>query len=119
MPEGQFSGSRSAYVYTSDAEELYILQLDDTLASIAGTDLDDYTGQADAKPAPKRFKPRIVYWENTDRTKRKRIVCGKTDATLYAQEKSSSLTVDGTTGFTTGRVGEKLTYIRQKEAVDG
>jgi hypothetical protein len=119
MAEGQFLGTRSAYVYTTDAEDLYILQLDDTLAALTGTDLEDYTGQADAKPAPKRFSPRIVYWESNDRSKRKRIVCGKGDSALYGQETSSKLTVDGVEGFTTGRVGEKLTYVRAKEAADG
>ena len=119
MPEGQFLGTRSAYVYTTDAEDLYILQLDDTLASLAGTELDDYTGQANTKPAPKRFSPRIVYWESDDRTKRKRIVCGKPDAALYGQETSSALTIDGISGFTTGRVGEKLTYVKAKVADPG
>lgn len=116
MPEGQFLGTRSAYVYTTDSEDLYIIQVDDTMASLAGTELEAYTGQSGAKPIVKRFKTRFVYWEAKDRSKRKRIICGKPDAALYAQETSSTVTVDGVEGFTTGRVGEKMTYIRQKEA---
>lgn len=113
MPEGQFLGSRKAYVYTADdaTSEYYIL-LDETLASLAGVSLPAYTGQTGVQPLPKRFKPRIVYWESNDGVYRKRITCGSGAATLYAANTSQTLTIDGVDGRTTGRVGEKFSFVK-------
>lgn len=113
MGLGQFLGPRLAYVYTSDdGSTEYVLQLDSTLATLTGVDLENYTGQSGVSPAPKRFEPRIVYWESNDGVYRKKLVCGTTNATLYATNTSTSLTIDGIAGKTTGRVGEKLTFIK-------
>lgn len=112
MPEGQFTGPRSAYVYTTDDGKTTVLLLDETIASLTGTGLVPYTNQAIDMPATYRFNPRIVYWQSEDRTKRKRITCGTNSASLYAKTVSASLTIDGIAGFTTGRVGEKLSYLR-------
>lgn len=113
MAEGQFLGARKAYVYTSDdGTTEYVLSLDETLATLTGVDLENYTGQDGVIPAPKRFKPRKVYWQSNDGKYRKKITCGTTDSTLYKANKSTTLTIDGVAGATTGRVGEKLTFVR-------
>lgn len=112
MAEGQFLGNRKSYIYVSDEGTKYIALLDETLASLADVGFDEYTGQADAQPMPKRFKMRLVYWEATDFYKRKRLYCGKNDATLYKKKASTNLIVDGVAGFTTGRVGEKMSYVK-------
>lgn len=113
MAVGQFLGPRKNYVYTADnGSTEYVLNLDETLGSITGCDLEIYTGQEGVSPAPKRFKPRIVYWESDDGKYRKRLTCGTTDATLYATNSSTNLTIDGVSGKTTGRVGEKLTFLK-------
>lgn len=114
MPVGQFTGSRSQYVYTNDAGGKYVLTLDDTLAALSNTlTVFDPTAPAGAAPPPKRFKPRGVFWQGTGTGfvgKRKYIVCGTSADTLYATAASQSLTVDGATGKLTGRKGEKLTF---------
>jgi len=117
MGVGQFLGPRLAYIYTADdGTTEYVLQLDSTLATIPGAALTNYTGQPGVSPAPRRFEPRIVYWESNDGVYRKRLVCGTTTATLYATNVSTSLTIDGIAGKTTGRVGEKLTFLKAQAA---
>jgi hypothetical protein len=116
MPEGQFSGERSRYVYESDGGVNFILTLDDTLV-IAGSGLVPFDPQnppaGGVCPAPKRFKPRGVYWQATDtgfEGKRKFIVAGTSAAAIYATNASTSFQVDSVDGLTTGRRGETLTF---------
>lgn len=116
MPEGQFTGSRASYVYTSDTGALYVLQLDETLGDLTGVDLDafDPGSPGAATPKPTRFSPRGVYWQATAtgfEGKRKFLVCGTTDATLYDSNVRQTLTIDGVAGTTTGRRGEKLSFL--------
>lgn len=117
MPEGQFTGTRSSYIYTADDGTTTILQVDDTLAGLTGTGLISYTGQAVDGLSVLRFTPRIVYWESDDKTKRKRIICGDVTGTLYSKVTSAALTIDGVAGKTTGRRGEKLSYLKAKAVV--
>lgn len=113
MPEGQFSGSRSTYEYLSDGGVSYLIQLDDTLASLAGTGLVAAVAGTTSPTAPKRFSPRVVFWEGTlnGNVVRKQIVCAPT-GTLYQSNVSQSLTVDGVAGVTTGRRGERLSFLK-------
>jgi hypothetical protein len=114
MPVGQFTGTRAKYVYTTDTDDQYILELDTTLAALSTTlTAFDPASPGDATPAPKRFTPRGVHWQGTAtgfERKRKFIVCGQTDDTLYDSSTSQVLTIDGAAGKTTGRKGEKLTF---------
>lgn len=114
MPVGQFTGTRSKYVYTNDVGTDYILELDDTLAALSTTlTAFDPANPGTAVPAPRRFKPRGVYWKGTAtgfEGKRKFIVCGDPSDTLYDSSVSASLTIDGAAGVTTGRKGESLTF---------
>lgn len=123
MPEGQYSGQRKSYIYESDAGKTYILLLDSTLASLANTGLVEATtaNAATATPAPKRFKPRVVFWQGTlnGRTVRKALVCGDVTSTLYAKDTSQDVTIDGVAGSTTGRRGEKLSFVALGQAAGG
>lgn len=114
MAEGQFTGSRSKYVYTMDGGQDVILTLDDTLAALSTTlTAFNPASPGTAVPAPRRFKPRVVFWEGTAagfEGKRKAIVVGDTSDTIYATQTGAALTVDGVAGRTTGRRGEKLTF---------
>lgn len=117
MPEGQFSGSRSRYVYeTETVDEKFILTLDDSLVT-PGQALQPYDPEnpplGNICPAPKRFKPRIVYWQGTGagfEGKRKQLVCGTSTAALYATNAPQSVPIDQVDGITTGRRGEVLTF---------
>lgn len=109
---GNSLGPRKAYVYTTDDGKTTILLLDETIATLTGTGLVPYTNQVPDLPKTYRFTPRIVYWESDDKTLRKRITCGTASAALYAKTVSAPLTIDGTAGYTTGRVGEKVSYLR-------
>lgn len=122
MPEGQYTGQRKSYIYESDAGKKYILLLDSTLAGLANTGLVEATSgnTADATPAPKKFKPRVVFWQGTlnNRTVRKALVCGDVTATLYAKDTSQTVTIDGVDGSTTGRRGEKLSFVKLAQAAN-
>lgn len=114
MAEGQFTGSRAKYVYTNDSGDNVILTLDTTLAALSTTlTAFDPANPGTATAAPKRFKPRGVYWKGTGAGfvgKRKFIVCGDPTDNLYDTSVGASLTVDGVAGVTTGRRGETLTF---------
>lgn len=114
MPEGQFSGSRSRYVYTNDSGDDYILRLDDTLAALSTTlTAFDPANPGTAVKKPDGFKPRGVYWIATAtgfEGRKKFIVCGDGSDALYDTTTGATLTVDGVAGRTTGRKGESLTF---------
>ena len=121
MPEGQFTGERKAYLYENDNGTKYVMQLDGTLGDLTGSNLEDYTGQDGAQPKPTRFEPRGVYWQGKlgDRQVRKFIVCNASGSTLYESDTSQELTIDGVAGYTTGRRGEQLSFIRAQDGGDG
>jgi hypothetical protein len=115
MAEGQFTGKRSAYLYTSDAGQQYLIRTDDTLATLGGTGLIAATtaNATGAQNPPKRFKPRGVHWQGVlnGRIVRKFIITnGGDSATLYVSGVVTSLTIDGVVGNTTGRRGEVHSY---------
>lgn len=120
MPEGQYSGERGNYVYTSDDGSDYIISTDKTLGNIPGADLQLATAGSDAVSPPRRFRPRIVYWQGelNDRIVRKKIICDSTSS-LYQNNKSVALTIDGVAGFTTGRRGEKFSYLKLNQDSNG
>jgi len=115
MPEGQFTGPRGKYVYTNDAGGKYILRLDSTLVmSNSGLTVYDPVEDDDATPKPVRFTPRGVFWQATAsgfEGKRKFLIAGTADAELYQQSAPATFNVDAVAGTTTGRKGEKLTYL--------
>lgn len=111
MPEGQFIGRKSKFIYTSDTNVDYKITLDRTLGTIANTGLtEDAAGTAVAPPPPKRFKPRVLYWQGVldGRIVRKALVVNR--AALYNAPGSQEITIDGVVGRTTGRRGEALTF---------
>lgn len=113
MPEGQFGGSRATYEYIAESGAVYQLSLDETLGGITDAGLNRATTDTTATPAPKRFKPRGVYWEGTldSKVRRKFIVCAST-STLYQSDTSQDVTIDGVAGKTTGRRGETLSFLK-------
>lgn len=115
MPEGQFSGSRSKYVYDSDSGKQYVLTLDDSLV-LVGSGLIPYdpATQATAVAAPKGFQPRRVFWQGTAADfigKRKALVAGNPADDLYAPDVPQTFAVDGVAGITTGKKGERMSFI--------
>lgn len=113
MPEGQFLGSRTTYNYTMDDGTEIQLVLDSTIGGIAGAGLAPATNGDGSIPKPLRFEPRGVYWQGQlgSSIKRKFIPCNDA-AALYATNVSTSLTIDGVSGITTGRRGEKLSFAK-------
>lgn len=120
MAEGQYAGLRGNYEYTSDDGTEYIISTDRTLGAIAGADLQLATASSTAVAVPKRFRPRVVYWQGelNDRIVRKKIICDST-STLYQNNKSVALAIDGVAGFTTGRRGERFSYLKLNQDSNG
>lgn len=124
MPEGQYTGARKAYLYTPDSgDNTYLISTDETLGGLAGSGLVLATTAniANAQPAPKRFKPRVVFWQGVldGRIVRKSIICGTTSATLYDSDSPQAVTIDGVAGSTTGRRGERLSFLNLSAAAPG
>lgn len=105
---GQTVGPRSYYTYTSDGGTDYSLLLDDTLAAAAGL-----TAGTTAPSPPRRFSPRVVLLQATvgGRIVRKRLVVNADNA-LYQTDVTGTITIDGVSFGSTGRVGEKATFPR-------
>lgn len=118
MPEGQFSGERKTYEYTDDLGNVYLLTLDATLGDLTDNGLTEATETTTGTPAPKRFEPRVVFWQGTlsGKSVRKQLVCGDPNAPLYGLNVAQALTIDGVAGFTTGRKGEKLSFLKLASA---
>ena len=119
MPEGQFLGKKGSYLYATDSGIIYVIQRDQTLATLPGTDFTPATDAASLlSPTPKRFQARGVHWQGVlgdgvnGRIVRKFIICFTPTSTLYASDVSQNLTVDGVLGFTTGKRGEQLSFAR-------
>lgn len=114
MAEGQYSGRRRPYLYTSDSGEVFLLQKDETLGDLVGTGLTRATtgNVGNASPVPKRFEPRGVFWQGIlgDRVVRKFLVCNAT-GTLYAGNTPQAVNIDGVVGSTTGKRGEQQTFV--------
>lgn len=113
MPEGQFSGTRATYEYTTEEGDVYLLTLDTTLGGLPAAGLSVATATTTGTTPPKRFKPRVVFWEGliSGRKVRKQLVC-EADSTLYSSVKSQALTIDGVSGFTTGKKGERFSFAK-------
>lgn len=113
MPEGQYSGTRTTYEYTSENDVVYLLTLDTTLGDLSEAGLVAATSGTEGVSPPKRFKPRVVFWEGVlgGRKVRKELVC-EANSTLYDSATSQALTIDGVEGFTTGKKGEKFTFLK-------
>ena len=113
MAVGQLLGPRSWYLYTGeDGATQYLMLLDDTLAGLTGTGLVAATtaNSAGVPQAPKRFKPRVVFWQINGGSNRKNIICGTKNASLYASNGAAALTIDGDAGTVTGRRGEFISF---------
>lgn len=101
---GNLLGERRYYAYTSDTGANYKYQTDEDLGAAIGATLNDTHPDM-----PKKFKPRGVYVQNSDR-KRKFIICPTLTNSIYAADASTQVTVDGTAFKTTGRIGEKRSF---------
>lgn len=114
MPEGQFTGERGVYLYTADSGDLFLIQTDKTLGDLAECGLVAATtgNSTEATPAPKRWKPRVTFWQGTldGKTVRKSLICNR-NSDLMESNTPTALTVDGVAGSTTGRKGEKISFL--------
>lgn len=111
-------GGKETYVYISDDGNTYALTTDTDLAisGLGAADAAPVVFDPDAEPAnfrgpiPKRFRPRVVFAEADDDGARKELVAFDPTADLYQTSSRAAVEIDGQTGVTTGRRGEKLTF---------
>jgi len=119
MAEGSYLGSKGIYLYEDDNAVSYLVRRDDTLASVPEAGL---TPAADAdltKPElPKRLKMRYVNWTGKcDGVEVSKILYCNIDSPAYAALGATTFNIDGSTdGSSTGRVGEKKSFLRLKGA---
>lgn len=114
MAFGQFLGSKSKVVYTTDSGKSIVLRVDDdlVLGNSGLPTFDPANPPANATGKFPRFKPRGVYWEATAANyegKRKFLICGTATAGLYTPDAPTAVTVDGVAGVVTGKRGESYT----------
>lgn len=122
MAEGQFLGSKSVYVYTDDSDVEYLIRMDITLASLTQLGMVPAVDADLGKPTlPKGFSTRKVLWEGIcDGVKRRKTLTANKTAEAYLATGSTAFDIGGSTqGATTGRVGEKKSYLRLSSSVAG
>lgn len=122
MPEGQFLGSKGVYVYTDDSGVGYLIRMDKTLAAIPELGMVQAVDGDLTKPTlPKGFSTRKVLWEGLcEGIKRRKTLTANNTSTAYLAAGSTQFDISGSTqGATTGRVGEKKSYLRLDTATAG
>ena len=122
MAEGQFLGSKSVYVYTDDSGVGYLVRMDQTLGSIPELGMVPAVDADLTKPTlPKGFSTRKVLWEGTcEGIKRRKTLTANNTSTAYLAAGSTAFDISGSSaGATTGRVGEKKSYLRLNSVTAG
>lgn len=121
MPlSGNRIGPRERYVYFSDDSTIaYIISTDQDLA-VAGTGAagavpdvyDPATPPAGVTicPAPRRFRPRCVFVQDSVSGARKDLICFSPTSNLYGSSQPQTVTIDTLDFTSTGRKGEKLSF---------
>lgn len=116
MPlSGNRLGPREKYIYVADDDSNYVVETDQDLA-VAGLGegataptVFDPASPGTAGPAPKRFKPRVVFAQAAS-GERKALIAFSSTADLYSSDQSQQVTIDTLAFDTTGRRGEKLSF---------
>lgn len=114
-------GPKKKYKYIMDDGTVIKLRLDATYGDLAEAGLDELTTADNATNKPLNFTPRIVFWQSdadqvdgeggtvAQAVRRRQIVCAA-DSTLFTSVDQQNLTIDGVSGYTTGRKGEQITF---------
>ena len=106
---GNRLGEKIPVTYTSDTGELYNMRIDADLVIVGAGLIAGHSGS----PAPKRFKPRVVYAQQPiapGKMARKKLICGTSDSGFYSNNTPVSIQIDGEFFTTTGRRGESLSF---------
>ena len=110
MAEGQFTGKRCAYKYTSDSSIVYLISYNSLLGDLSGNGLTRATTGENIPRKPKRLYPRVAYWLATvdERMIHKQLIIGTKTAAYYDSTVVQMLTIGGITGKITGTRGERI-----------
>ena len=122
MAEGQFLGDKQIYVYVDDTGVEYLVKLDKTLGDIPQLGMQVAVSADLGKPTlPTGFKMRRILWSGLceGKNRSKRLVCSQASDAYSAVGSLEFNISDSTNGATTGRTGEKKTYIRLNQPVAG
>jgi len=122
MAEGQFLGTKSVYVYTDDSDVQYLVRMDSTLGALPELGMQAAVDADLTKPTlPKGFSTRKVLWEGLcEGVKRRKTLTANKTSSAYLAAGSTAFDISGSTnGATTGRVGEKKSYLRLPAPVAG
>lgn len=115
MAEGSFLGKKGIYLYEDDSGVSYLVRRDNTLANIPEAGLAPAADADLGKPElPKRLKMRYVNWSGLcDGEPVSKVLYCNIDSPAYVAVGASVFNIDGSTeGSTTGRVGEKKSFLR-------
>lgn len=103
---GNTLGERRSYRYTSDTGTAYCIVTDLDLGTAAGLTLS-----TEHPSLPRRFRPRVVFVEAIVGTKKvRKALVVNTNSDLFS-DTAESVLIDGVTFTSTGRRGEKYSWV--------
>ncbi len=108
---GNRLGPRATFVYETDSQENIVYQADRSVGLAVGNVLAT-TAERPSSINTRYLTGRYVLLESAaDPTVRKRVFIGDALNTLFAADSSQNVTINGVVFRTTGRVGEKVSFL--------
>ncbi len=112
---GNTLGPRATFVYQTDSQEDIVYQADRSVGLAVGNVLAT-TAQRPSSINTRYLQGRYVLVEaQNDPSVRKKIFIGDPLNTLFAADSSQNVTINGVVFVTTGRVGERVSFLTVEE----
>lgn len=112
---GNLLGPRAVFEYTTDALEVVSYVADRSVGLAVGNPLATNPGRPTSVNS-KYLRGRYVLLQlQSDPNVKKRVVIAESDNTLFAADSSQTVTINSVVWQTTGRVGERVSFLAASE----
>lgn len=109
---GNRLGPRAVFVYTTDGDTEYNIQLDESVSDAIGNTESSTDLPVIRASGRKPFQPRYLLLSlGTDPTVKKTAIVCSVDNPLFASDTSGTVTINSVEWNITGRVGEKASFL--------
>lgn len=113
---GNRLGERAVFEYTTDSLEVVSYVADRSVGLAVGNPLATSPGRPTSVNSRYLQGRYILLQLQSDPTVKKRVVIAEADNTLFAADSSSTVTINSVVWQTTGRVGERVSFLAASPA---